>query len=334
MQADLALIWAAVIGFAVVMYILMDGFDLGVGILFPFVRDEAERDVMMNTVAPVWDGNETWLVLGGGGLLAAFPLAYAIIMPALYFPILIMLVALIFRGVAFEFRFKSQHQALWGKAFFWGSLLATFAQGLVLGGFLQGFKVDGRQFAGGVFDWFTPFGVGCGVALVTGYALLGASWLILKTEGLLQARFYQLALPLAAIMISFIGVFCIWAPLTYPAIARRWFSLPAFFFLLPIPLITAGVALALIRALRQRREAQPFLLSLLLLLLTYLGFGVNLWPYVVPPSITLWEAATAPSSQVFLLVGVLLLMPAILFYTGYSYYVFRGKVRVGEGYHG
>jgi cytochrome d ubiquinol oxidase subunit II len=330
---DLSLAWAAIIGFAVVMYILMDGFDLGVGILFPFVTDEDDRDLMMNTVAPVWDGNETWLVLGGGGLLAAFPLAYAIIMPALYFPVLAMLVALIFRGVAFEFRFKSTHRVLWGKAFFWGSLLATFSQGLVLGGFLQGFKVEGRQFAGGPLDWLTPFGVGCGVALVTGYALLGACWLILKTEDELQQRFYALARPLALAMIAFIAVFCVWAPLTYPAIAERWFRLPAFLLLLPIPLATAGVALALLRSLRQRREARPFILALLLLLLTYLGFGVNLWPYVVPPDITLWEAATTPGSQVFLLVGVLVLMPAILFYTGYSYWVFRGKVRSGEGYH-
>ncbi|HEX4870342.1 MAG TPA: cytochrome d ubiquinol oxidase subunit II [Moraxellaceae bacterium] len=330
---DLALIWAAIIGFAVVMYIVMDGFDLGVGILFAFVRDEDERDVMMNSVAPVWDGNETWLVLGGGGLLAAFPLAYAIIMPALYFPVLAMLIALIFRGVAFEFRFRSHHRALWGKAFFGGSLLATFAQGLVLGGFLQGFRVQGRQFAGGLFDWLTPFGIGCGVALVTGYALLGATWLILKTEGSLQARFYALARPLALAMIAFIAVFCVWAPLTYPAIAARWFRLPNFFLLAPIPVLTAGVALALLRALAQRQEEWPFGLSVVLLLLTYLGFGVNLWPYVAPPEITLWEAATAPGSLEFLLVGVLVLMPAILFYTGYSYYVFRGKVRAGEGYH-
>jgi cytochrome d ubiquinol oxidase subunit II len=333
MDFDLALVWAAIIGFAVVMYILMDGFDLGVGILFPFVRNEDERDVMMNTVAPIWDGNETWLVLGGGGLLAAFPLAYAIIMPALYFPVLIMLIALIFRGVAFEFRFKSHHRELWGRAFFWGSLVATFAQGLVLGGFLQGFKVEGRNFAGGVFDWLTPFGIGCGVALVTGYALLGATWLILKTEGDLQARFYRLAMPLCLAMIAFIGVFCVWAPLTYPAIAERWFTLPNFFILLPIPVLTVTVAVALFLSLKRQQEAKPFVLSLLLLLLTYLGFGVNLWPYVAPPSITLWDAQTAPGSQVFLLVGVLLLMPAILFYTGYSYFVFRGKVRAGEGYH-
>jgi cytochrome d ubiquinol oxidase subunit II len=332
MEFDLALIWAGVIGFAVAMYIFMDGFDLGVGILFACVRDEDARDVMMNTVAPVWDGNETWLVLGGGGLLAAFPLAYAIILPALYFPVLIMLVALIFRGVAFEFRFKSHHRVFWGRAFFAGSLLATFAQGLVLGGFLQGFKVEGRQFAGGMFDWLTPFGVACGLALVTGYALLGATWLILKTEGDLQARFYRLARPLCAAMVGFIVAFCIWAPLTYPAIAARWFALPNFLFLLPVPLLTAGVSLGLWLALQQRREGLPFVLTLVLLLLTYLGFGVNLWPYVAPPSITLWEAATFPSSQLFLLVGVVLLLPAILFYTGYSYFVFRGKVRSGEGY--
>jgi len=330
---DLALIWAFIIGFAVAMYILMDGFDLGVGILFPCVRDEDARDVMMNTVAPVWDGNETWLVLGGAGLLAAFPLAYAIILPALYFPVLVMLVALIFRGVAFEFRFKSQHRALWGRAFGAGSLVATFAQGLVLGGFLQGFRVEGRHFAGGLFDWLTPFGVGCGVALVAGYALLGATWLILKTEGPLQERCFRLALPVWGLLVAFIAGFCVWAPLTYPDIRARWFALPDFFFLLPIPLATAGVAGALFLALRQRQEKLPFGLALALLLLTYLGFGVNLWPYVVPPSITLWEAAAPKEAQVFMLAGAVLVLPLVLFYTAYTYYVFRGKVAADAGYH-
>lgn len=333
MPVDLPVVWAAIIAFGVAMYVLMDGFDLGVGILFPFARSEEERDAMMNTVAPVWDGNETWLVLGGGGLLAAFPLAYAIIMPALYFPILIMLIALIFRGVAFEFRFKSHHRREWGYAFCAGSTIATFAQGLVLGGFIQGFEVEGRHFAGGAFDWFSPFALVVGIALVTGYALLGATWLILKTEGELQERNYRIARPLLACMVAFIAIVSVWTPLNYPAIAQRWFSWPDLLYLSPIPIFTAAAVLALLYALRRRAEVLPFVLSVSLFLLGYLGLAISLWPYVVPPSITVWQAAAAPSSQWFLLVGALVLMPFILFYTGYTYFVFRGKVRVGEGYH-
>ena len=333
MSFDLSFIWAGIIGLAVFMYVLMDGFDLGIGILFPFAHSEDDRDVMMNTVAPIWDGNETWLVLGGGGLLAAFPLAYAIIMPAVYFPMLVMLIALVFRGVAFEFRFKSHHRLLWGYAFWAGSTLATFAQGLILGAFIQGFEVEGRHFVGSPFAWLSPFALVIGVALVGGYGLLGATWLILKTDGELQDRFYRLARPLLLAMLGFIVVVSIWTPLKYPDIAERWFSWPNMLWLAPIPIATAAAALALLQALKRRAELRPFLLSLGLFLLGYLGLGISFWPFVAPPSITLWEAAAAPSSQIFLLVGVLILLPFILFYTGYSYFVFRGKVRAGEGYH-
>ena len=333
METYLPLIWAGIIGLGVFMYVLMDGFDLGIGILFRFAESEEERDVMMNTVAPVWDGNETWLVLGGGGLLAVFPLAYAIIMPALYFPILIMLIALIFRGVAFEFRFKSDHKRLWGVAFWFGSTLATFSQGLVLGGFIQGFEVEGRNFVGGAFDWFSWFSVVIGLALVAGYGLLGATWLILKTEGETQDRFYRLARPLLVAMIAFIIIVSIWTPLNYQEIADRWFSWPNILFVAPVPILPAGVPLALINALAKRKEVQPFVLSLGLFLLGYLGLGISFWPNVVPPDITVWEAAAAHNSQFLLLVGVIILLPFILFYTGYSYFVFRGKVRAGEGYH-
>lgn len=335
MSFDLPLIWAAILALGVFMYVLLDGFDLGVGILFPFVETDAQRDVMMNSVAPIWDGNETWLVLGGGGLFAVFPLAYAIIMPALYFPVLLMLIALIFRGVAFEFRFKAppRRQWIWDHSFNIGSIVATFSQGLVLGGFLQGFKVQGRDYAGGVFDWLSPFTLFVGVALVCGYALLGATWLIIKTEGKLQERFYQLARPLLMVVLIFIVVVSIWTPVQHPQIAERWFAWPNLLYLSPVPIITAVIALLLIRALNQRREILPFLLSLGLFLLGYIGLGISLWPYVVPPSLTIWDAASHPSSLLFLLVGTLFLLPFILFYTGYSYFVFRGKVREGEGYH-
>jgi len=335
MNLDLPLIWALIILLAVFMYVLLDGFDLGVGILFPTARNDGERDLMMNSVAPIWDGNETWLVLGGGGLLAAFPLAYAIIMPALYFPVLLMLIALIFRGVAFEFRFKAtpSHRRIWDLSFTFGSVVATFSQGLVLGGFLQGFEVDGRDFAGGPFDWLSLFSVFVGAGLVCGYALLGATWLIIKTEGELQERFYRLARPLLFVVLGFIVLVSAWTPLYYPFIAERWFSWPNLLYLSPVPILTAALAALLQRALARRREIQPFVLSLGLFLLGYLGLGISLWPYAAPPSVTIWDAASTPSSLSFMLVGVLILLPIILFYTGYSYFVFRGKVRSGEGYH-
>lgn len=335
MSLDLPLVWASILALGVFMYVLLDGFDLGVGILFPLGETDAERDVMMNSVAPVWDGNETWLVLGGGGLLAVFPLAYAVIMPALYFPVLLMLIALIFRGVAFEFRFKAppRRRWLWDHSFNLGSVVATFSQGLVLGGFLQGFEVAGRDFAGGPFDWLSPFTVFVGLALICGYALLGATWLIIKTEGELQERFYRLARPLLLGVVLFIVAVSVWTPLKHPTIAERWFSWPNLLYLSPVPIVTALVALLLLRALRRRREVQPFVLSLALFLLCYLGLGISLWPYAAPPSITIWDAASDPSSQLFLLVGTLFLLPFILFYTGYAYFVFRGKVREGEGYH-
>jgi cytochrome bd ubiquinol oxidase subunit II len=335
MDLDVPLIWAIIIGVGVYMYILMDGFDLGVGILFPFGHDEIERDIMMNSVAPIWDGNETWLVLGGAGLLAAFPLAYAVILPALYIPILIMLIALVFRGVAFEFRFKAETRSkvLWGYSFLGGSALATFAQGLVLGGFLQGFVVEGRDFAGGAFDWLTPFTLFVGLALMVGYALLGATWLVLKTQGELQDRCFRLARWLAVGMAANFAIVSLWTPLLNEEIARRWFTWPNIVYLSPVPILTAASILLLLRALAMRREVLPFVLSMWLFMLGYLGLGISLWPYLIPPDISIWDAAAPEETQVFLLVGVIILLPAILFYTFYVYYVFRGKVTQDVGYH-
>ena len=330
----LAVVWAAILAFAVFMYVFMDGFDLGVGILFPFARSEAHRDTMMNSVAPVWDGNETWLVLGGGGLLAAFPVAYATVLPALYFPILLMLIALIFRGVAFEFRFKAgTEKRLWDRSFFGGSLCAAVAQGMVLGAFVQGLEVEGRQYVGGPLDWLTPFTVFTGLALPVGYALLGATWLILKTEGQLQKRARQQARRLGWGLLAAIVVASAWTPLLEHSIAERWFSWPNLLLLSPVPLLTGLAMYALMRSLARGRELAPFLLTLGLFWLAYSGFIVSLWPNIVPPNITLFEAAAAPESQLFLLVGVALLVPAILAYTAFSYWVFRGKIREGEGYH-
>ncbi|MBX6369342.1 MAG: cytochrome d ubiquinol oxidase subunit II [Rhodospirillales bacterium] len=336
MQAplDFVPIWTAIIGFGVFMYVLLDGFDLGVGILFRALPDDAARDLAMNSVAPIWDFNETWLVLGGVALLAAFPLAFAIIVPALYFPVLAMLLALIFRGVAFEFRAKADtSRRVWDAAFHYGSLVATLAQGLVLGAFVQGFAVEGRRFAGGIFDWLTPFSLLTAVGLIVGYALLGATWLVLKTTGELQAwaRIQARRLTLAVLVVM--GAISLWTPFLQERIAERWFSWPNLLFLSPVPLVTLGLAAWLWSALARGREFAPFAAAIGLFMMGYLGLAISLWPNIVPHAISLWEAAAAPRAQAFLLVGTLFLLPIILGYTVWSYWVFRGKVRADIGYH-
>lgn len=332
---DLTLAFAFIGGLAIFMYVLMDGFDLGVGILFPFMPGgEEDRDVAMNTVAPIWDGNETWLILGGAALFAGFPLAYSVILPALYLPLLLMLIALIFRGVAFEFRFKAvTSKAAWGYSFFFGSLLATFAQGVILGAFIQGFEVEGRDFVGGLLDWLTPFSLMTGVALVCGYALLGCTWLILKTEAGLRDWCYRLAPKLLLAVLAFIGLVSLITPWWNAAVRDRWFSFPNLLYLSPVPILTLLVAGMLLSAVRQRKDGPPFVLTMLLFLLAYGGLAISLWPLAIPPDITIWDAASPPESQMFLLVGLVFLIPTILAYTAFTYWVFRGKVRAGEGYH-
>jgi cytochrome d ubiquinol oxidase subunit II len=334
MTLDLPLIFAGIIAFAIFMYVLMDGFDLGSGIRLPFARSEHDRDVMMNSVAPIWDGNETWLVLGGGGLLAAFPLAYAIIMPALYLPIIVMLLALVFRGVAFEFRFKARTtKYVWTTAFAAGSLVATLAQGAVLGAFIQGFTIEGRDFAGGPFDWLTPFSVFTGLGLVGGYAMLGCGWLIMKTEHELQSWAYRAMLPVAGLVLLAIGAVSLWTPFLDERIAHRWFGWPNLLYFSPVPILVLVVALALARSIAKRHHAAPFLLTLALFFLSYSGLAISLWPEIVPPSVTIWDAAAPDKSLAFTLVGVAVMIPIILLYTGYAYWVFRGKVAAGAGYH-
>ena len=333
MIIDFVPIWTVIIGTAVFLYVLLDGFDLGVGILFAFVPGRAERNLMINSIAPVWDGNETWLVLGGVGLLAAFPLAFAIIMPAVYFPILLMLLALVFRGVAFEFRFREAERAtFWDRGFTYGSALATFAQGIVLGSFIQGFRVEGRHFVGSSFDCFTPFSLLTGMALVFGYALLGAGWVIFKTSGELQA-FARRAGRVAFLgVIAAVAIVSLWTPLADRDVAQRWFDWPNIAFLWPIPIVTAFVAFLEWRALA-RDELAPYLYAVVLFALSYLGIAISLFPMIVPHRLTLWQTASAPDTQLFLLLGTLFLLPIILVYTGWSYWVFRGKVRSDIGYH-
>ncbi|MCO1623337.1 cytochrome d ubiquinol oxidase subunit II [Pseudomonas putida] len=335
MGIDLPLIWAVIIIFGVMMYVVMDGFDLGIGMLFPFVKDARDRDVMMNTVAPVWDGNETWLILGGAALFGSFPLAYAVVLEALYLPLILMLIGLIFRGVAFEFRFKAKpaKRHLWDKAFIWGSLVATFSQGVALGAFIEGIKVVERRYAGGALDWFTPFSLFCGLGLVVAYTLLGCTWLVMKTEGPLQQRMHDVARPLALVLLVVIAVVSLWTPLAYPQIAARWFSMPNLLWFMPVPILVLVTCYGLLRAVARNAHYTPFLLTLALIFLGYSGLGISLWPNIIPPSISIWEAAAPPQSQGFMLVGTLFILPIILGYTFWSYYVFRGKVTHEDGYH-
>jgi cytochrome d ubiquinol oxidase subunit II len=308
---------------------------LGIGILFPFFKDKEDRDVMMNTVAPVWDGNETWLVLGGAGLLAAFPLAYSVVLSALYLPLILMLVGLIFRGVAFEFRFKvhDYERHWWDKAFILGSMVATFFQGVALGSYIQGFTIHDGQFAGGALDWFTPFSIFTGFGLIVAYALLGSTWLIMKTERDLQRKAYRLTRGLVWALLAFIVGISMWTPLRDGAIAQRWFSFPNVVFFAPVPILVGAAATVMLRSLARGKQVAPFVCTLVLVFLGYSGLGISVWPNIVPPSVTIWAAAAPPQSQGFALVGALLIVPIILMYTAWSYYVFRGKVKHGDGYH-
>lgn len=334
LDTTLPVIWALLIGASVALYVVLDGFDLGIGILFPFFTKELERDQVMNSVAPFWDGNETWLVMGGVGLWVAFPKAYAVILPAVYLPVIVMLLALIFRGVAFEFRWVAKpHHHKWDVAFAAGSTLAAFAQGVVLGALLQEVHVENGQFAGGALDWFSPFSLMCGIALVVGYALLGATWLMMKTTGEVEQRARRMGVPLLFALLGFIALVSLWTPLQLERIAARWFSLPNFYYLSQVPLATLLLAWLCWRSMRKERAILPFASAVGLFLLAFAGLVISNAPYLVPPSITLWQAAAHPSSQVFFLIGTVILLPMILAYMVLVFWLFRGKVKPGEGYH-
>jgi cytochrome d ubiquinol oxidase subunit II len=334
MMLDLTPIWTVILAAAVFFYVVLDGFDLGVGMLYNFAGSRDHRNLVMNSIAPIWDGNETWLVMGIVGLFTAFPLAFAIIVPALYFPLLAMLLALIFRGVAFEFRYRdAEHRTFWDYGFAFGSALATFAQGVALGAFIQGFRVEGRHFAGTSLDWLTPFALFTGLALMAGYALLGAGWIIIKTHGELQQWARRLARPCLAGTAAAIAIVSLWTAFLQPQIAARWFAWPNLVWLAPVPIITAALVVYVWRALARGSEHGPFVGALGLFVMSNLGIAISLWPMIVPPHVSLDDAAAAPSTQAFLLVGTLFLLPIILTYTAWSYWVFRGKVSAETGYH-
>lgn len=330
---DLAVAAAAVIALGVLVYIVLDGFDLGVGLLFAVAPDAEARATMMNSIAPVWDGNETWLVLGGAVLFAAFPLAYAVALPAFYIPLMVMLFALVFRGVSFELRFKARNPRLWDWAFGLGSAVAAFAQGVLLGGLVEGVKVSNNAFVGGPFDWLTPLGIAAGFGVMSGYALLGACWLVLKTEGDLQQQARVWGRWLAAGVIAAMGVVSLITPLAHPQVAARWFGGGNFLYLAPVPAAAAAAALLLWRGLGRGWERAPFFLAILLFVFGYAGIGISLWPYIVPYALTVKQAAAPSSSLAFTLIGVAVSLPMVAAYTIYAYRVFRGKVGADDGYH-
>lgn len=330
---DLATVWAFIIAFAVFAYVVLDGFDLGIGILFPFFAVGAERDAALNSIAPVWDGNETWLVLGGGGLMAAFPLAFAILMPAFYPPIIAMLLGLVFRGVAFEFRFRDpRHRGFWDFGFTAGSIVAALAQGIVLGALLQGVRVAGRGYGGAWLDWLTPFSVLTGVSVLIGYALLGSTWLIAKTEGRTNEQAQAFARWLGAATLIAVAAVSLATPFLSHDYYSRWFRMPGLLLTAPVPVLIGGIALLFWRALGRGAQILPFVLTIAVFALCFVGLGISMYPFIVPDSVTIWQAASPAASQAFMLVGAGIMVPLILIYTGWAYWVFRGKVST-EGYH-
>lgn len=335
MHIDLPMIWAGIIGFGVFLYVLLDGFDLGIGLLFPFFHTEGDREVMLNTVAPVWDGNETWMVLGGACLFAAFPVAYGALLPAVYLPLIAMLCGLIVRGVAFEIRAKANRtQHLWELGFMLGSAMATFCQGVILGALLQGISLTDGRFTGSPCAWLSPFSLFCGLGLLATYATLGCTWLVMKTEGDLQRRMRILVKPLVWILLLVIGVVSLWTVLGQRTIAERWFSQHNFVFFAPVPVLVLACAAGILRFNARGHDKLPFVLTQAILFLGYSGLLISIFPYILPPSLTIWAASSPPSSQKFALVGVVIILPIILSYTCLAYWVFRGKVRQGdEGYH-
>lgn len=331
----LPIVWSVILAIGVIIYVVLDGFDLGVGILFPFINDEKQKNLMMNAVAPFWDGNETWLVLGGAGLFGAFPSVYATLLPIMYIPLVIFILSIICRGVSFEFRFKATaSKPLWDGVFAFGSTLMAICQGLVLGTFVQGFNMNGNTFVGSGFEWMSPFAIFCGVAVAVGYALLGAGWLILKTSGELQNTMRIYAKRLAYMMVGAIVVVSVWTPFISHEIFERWFNVPTSLIFLPVPILTVYCVIKLFKGINNKNapDNQPFMYTVFLFILSYLGLAISIWPYIIPRHIDIWQAASPVASQTFILIGTVITLPVILLYVYKIYGIFKGKITEGDGY--
>jgi cytochrome d ubiquinol oxidase subunit II len=330
---DLIIIWSCLLALAIILYIVLDGFSLGIALLFPTTRDEKERDILVDSIAPVWDANQTWLVFAGGALFVAFPMIYGVLFSGLYIPLLTFIFGLIFRGVTFEFRANATQKGPWNKAFFLGSLFAVIAQGLTLGGILSGMKVAGGHFAGSPFDWLNPFSMMLSLALIAGYILLGSTYLIIKTTGAIQERAYRYAFWAAMTVLGFQILVTLWTPFYYPLALKNWFSPPRIYFIWTFPLLGLVAFYGLIKSLKARRDIMPFFSSVIFYLAGYLGLIASIYPYAIPPSITFQEAAAQQETLRFTLWGVTIVLPFVLGYMVYSYMVFRGKVEKADQYY-
>ncbi len=327
-------VWAVLVALAMILYVVLDGITLGIGILFGAFAGEKDRSLLISTIAPVWDANQTWLLFGGGAIFAAFPIVFAVLSSALYLPLITFIMGLIFRGVTFEFREHGRRNRVWDLGFFLGSLLACLSQGFTLGGLLTGISVSGGQFSGGPFDWLNPFSVMVGIALIPGYIMLAASYLLMKTKGHIQQKAYSLSRISAFIVVAFMAIVTVWTPFHYPLVLQHWLEAPRIYFVWAFPLIGLFAVFRLAKAVHARREAPPLLWAIVLFLSGYLGLAASLYPYLIPPHIKIWEAAAVPKTLEFTLWGALVVLPLVLAYTAYSYWVFRGKTADGEGYGG
>jgi cytochrome d ubiquinol oxidase subunit II len=324
-------LWYAIIGFILFLAVVSDGFDLGIGILSLFTRDEPRRAILMGSIGPVWHANLTWLVVLGGLFFGAFPVAYGVMFSALYLPVIAMMVALAFRGVSFDFRAEARDKGPWNLAFGLGSLLATLAQGFAVGAWLGGLNLAGDKFVGGVWDWLNPFAALVALGLLCGYLLLGATYLIVKTEGDLQHDQYRYAQAAAWALLIVVVAVGLWALVKYPFLARKWFIRPdAWFTTAPVCLGVVAFIL-LIRSLLKLRETAPFVWSLVLFVLVIFATAASVYPYVIPPALTLTMAASPTSTLEIMLILTVILLPVMLLYNAYQYLVFRGKT-TGGGY--
>lgn len=323
----LPLAWAFIIAFCIVLYVILDGFTLGTAILLPFLNAD-ERDLAVSVILPTWDGNQTWLVLGGASLYGAFPMAFSLLLPALYLPIFVMLIALLFRGVVFEFRLKDKdHVKYWDRIFTVASLMVTFIQGTVLANFVEGFELSLTPFLISDNNLISLFSIFVSISLVCGYCLLGSTRLIYKTEGALQDKMFKFAKISAFLVIGAIGIVSLWTPFINPMIFTRWFGHENWLLLMVLPYVATITFFVLIYALAKREEHLPFLSSVALFIYSYIGFLICLYPYIVPFKVTFIEAAAPSGSLHFMLIGAVIMLPILILYTGYSYQVFRGKVK-------
>ena len=326
---DLVMIYLILIACGVLMYVLLDGFSLGVGIVSPWLESNQHRALAIKSLSHLWDSNQTWLVFGGVVLFVAFPKAYAMVLSQLYLPIILMLIALIFRGVAFEFYFKADSsRGWWNFSFSFGSTLATLSQGLILGALVQGVGHSGG------LVWLTPFSILTSLSLLVGYGLLGSCWLVRKSEGSMALRSRKMAQWLLITVLIALSAVSLWMLFTQPLVAGRWLEMPGIILLAPVPILCAWVSWKLWNMLADQNshDLKPLGLGMLLFLLSFVGLVAGMFPFIVPGQLTIWQAIAPESTLKFALVGIVLFLPIVIAYNIYNYRVFSGKTSMQDGY--